>query len=102
MEITIGVPQRSVAGLVLFHTFISDTFWFANRAKICNYADDIPQPFTYHPDLDIIVTQLEEDSYVVVKSEMAPGKKCWGQKLSECRRRAKRAKFLQATPFRLA
>ena len=32
-------------------------------------------------------------------AEMAPGNKCWGgQKLPECRRRAKGAKFLRAIP----
>ena len=65
-EIEIGVPQWSVLGPFLFNVFINDIFWFANRTKICNYADDTTI-FACHPDLDAIIKQLEEDSSVIVK-----------------------------------
>ena len=65
-EIKIGVPQGSVLGPLLFNVFVNDIFWFSHRTKICNYADDTTI-FACHPDLNTIVTQLEEDSSVLVK-----------------------------------
>ena len=38
------------------NVFINDIFWFANRTKICNYADDATI-FACHPDLGTIIKQ---------------------------------------------
>ena len=65
-EIKIGIPQGSVLGPLLFNVLVNDIFWFSHRTKICNYADDTII-FACHPDLKTIVTQLEEDSSVLVK-----------------------------------
>ena len=35
-----GVPQGSILGLLLFNLFMNDIFYFIDKSKLANYADD--------------------------------------------------------------
>ena len=39
-DISVGVPQGLILGLLLFNVFFNDLFFMIIRSDVCNFADD--------------------------------------------------------------
>ena len=74
-ELILGVPQGSILGPLLFNVFLNDIFYFLDKAKMANYADD-NTIYSIEENIDSLLYLLKNETLTVLNwfkiNEMKP------------------------------
>ena len=66
LDTTIGVPQGSVLGPLLFNIFLQDIFYFLEKCDLENYADDNTLNYS-HRNIDVLTATLCHEAETLMK-----------------------------------
>ena len=61
---SLGVPQGSVVGPLLFNIYLNDLFLFPEETEVCNCADDTTI-YTCGSNVEHVVAKLENDALAI-------------------------------------
>ena len=64
IETSVGVPQGSVQGPLLFNIYLNDLFMFVTDRKICNYADDTTI-YVCDGNHENVINKLESETLLI-------------------------------------